>query len=63
MGKILGLDLGTNSIGLAVRNLDDEDLLKNQLEYFTSIIFPSGVGKDKTGDVYIKVESIDYGLL
>lgn len=60
MGKILGLDLGTNSIGLAVRNLDDEDLLKNQLEYFTSIIFPSGVGKDKTGEFSYAAQRTKY---
>lgn len=60
MGKILGLDLGTNSIGLAVRNLDDEDLLKNQLEYFTSIIFPSGVGKDKTGEFSFAAQRTKY---
>ncbi|MGM9880737.1 MAG: type II CRISPR RNA-guided endonuclease Cas9 [Bacilli bacterium] len=60
MGKILGLDLGTNSIGLAVRNLDKEDLLKNQLEYFTSIIFPSGVGKDKTGEFSFAAQRTKY---
>lgn len=60
MGKILGLDLGTNSIGLAVRDLDEDDLLKNQLEYFTSIIFPSGVGKDKTGEFSFAAQRTKY---
>ncbi len=60
MSKILGLDLGTNSIGLAVRNLDEYDLLKDQLEYFTSVIFPSGVGKDKTGEFSYAAQRTKY---
>lgn len=35
--KILGLDLGTNSIGSSVRNLDLSDDLKGQLEFFLLI--------------------------
>ncbi len=50
MEKIVGLDLGTNSIGLAVRNLDRGNELKDQLEYFTSVIFQSGVGNGKSGE-------------
>ena len=50
MGKILGIDLGTNSIGLAVRNTDNVDVLTEQLEFFRSIIFDSGVGKGKNGE-------------
>ena len=50
MAKILGLDLGTNSIGLALRNTDNGDSIKDQLELFTSIIFKSGVGTAKTGE-------------
>ena len=60
MSKILGLDLGTNSIGLAVRNLDEYDLLKDQLEYFTSVIFPSGVGKDNTGEFSYAAQRTKY---
>lgn len=50
MEKIVGLDLGTNSIGLSVRDLDRGSNLKDQLEYYTSVIFPSGVGKGKSGE-------------
>lgn len=42
MAKIVGLDLGTNSIGIAVRNEERGNTLKDQLEYFTSVIFDSG---------------------
>lgn len=48
--KILGLDLGTNSIGISVRNLEIVGNVNQQLEYFTSIIFPSGVGNGKAGE-------------
>ena len=41
--KILGLDLGTNSIGISVRNTQISGTVDQQLEYFSSIIFPSGV--------------------
>lgn len=50
MAKILGLDLGTNSIGLALRNTDNGNTLTKQLELFSSIIFKSGVGTDKSGE-------------
>lgn len=50
MAKILGIDLGTSSIGLSLRNTDLGKNLKDQLEYFTSDIFKSGVGKSKTGE-------------
>ena len=48
--KILGIDLGTNSLGIAVRNADLGKNIAEQLEYYTSIIFPSGVGTDKSGE-------------
>jgi len=45
MAKILGLDLGTNSIGWAIRdnNIDN----KNQILDSGVIIFPQGVGEEK----------------
>ncbi len=46
MSKIFGLDLGTNSIGWALRN---PDLTGNQIEKFGVITFPTGVGKDDYG--------------
>ncbi len=48
--KVLGIDLGTNSIGLSVRNIDRETALQGQLEYFASIVFKSGIGKGQTGE-------------
>lgn len=46
MSKIFGLDLGTNSIGWALRN---QDLKENQIEKFGVVTFPTGVGKDDYG--------------
>lgn len=48
--KILGIDLGTNSLGIAVRDTDLGKNIAKQLEYYTSIIFPSGVGTDNSGE-------------
>lgn len=50
MEKILGLDLGTNSIGLAVRDFDNTIPLTEQIQLVGTNIFPSGVGKDKSGE-------------
>ena len=44
--KIVGFDLGTNSIGTFVRNKE----LKDQTEYFSVDIFESGVGHNKKGE-------------
>lgn len=48
--KILGIDLGTNSLGIALRNPELGKNITDQLEYYTSIIFKSGVGKSKSGE-------------
>lgn len=40
--KILGIDLGTNSIGIALRDMDRGENLQDQLEYFSSDIFQAG---------------------
>lgn len=50
MRKTLGIDLGTNSIGLAVRDEDEGTDIENQLTHFSSITFKSGVGKGKSGE-------------
>jgi CRISPR-associated endonuclease Csn1 len=47
MNKILGLDLGTNSIGWALRN---PDLKENQIEKFGVLTFNKGVGINETGE-------------
>ena len=48
--KILGIDLGTNSLGLAIRDIEKGRNIVDQLDFYTSIIFQSGVGKDKSGE-------------
>lgn len=53
MDKILGLDLGTNSIGWALRN---PDLTENQIEKFGAVTFNKGVGIDKTGEYSFAAE-------
>lgn len=50
MSKTIGFDLGTNSIGISIRNKDNGLDIKEQIEYFSSIIFKSGVGNGKTGE-------------
>lgn len=47
MDKIFGLDLGTNSIGWALRN---PHLNENQIEKFGVLTFNKGVGIGKTGE-------------
>ena len=44
MSKILGLDLGTNSIGWAIR--DNKIKNKNQITATGVLIFPKGVGEE-----------------
>ncbi len=48
--KIMGIDLGTNSIGLALRDPDKSTDISDQLVYFTSIVFPKGVGNGQSGE-------------
>ncbi|MDO5342507.1 MAG: HNH endonuclease domain-containing protein [Bacteroidia bacterium] len=50
MSNIVGLDLGTNSIGISIRNKDNGKEVVDQLEYFSAVIFKSGVGTAKTGE-------------
>ena len=50
MAKILGLDLGTNSIGFCLRDTDDGVNIIEQMNDFGSIVFQSGVGNSKTGE-------------
>lgn len=50
MAKIVGFDLGTNSVGTAVRNTVLGEELEDQLEYFSVDIFNSGVGNNKNGE-------------
>lgn len=50
MNKTVGLDLGTNSIGISIRDTDNGSEIVDQLEYFSSVIFKSGVGKEKNAE-------------
>ena len=47
MHNTMGIDLGTNSIGWALRNLD---LMTNQIEKSGAITFNKGVGSGNTGE-------------
>lgn len=58
--QTLGIDLGTNSIGLSLRNPDLGENIKDQLEYFESIIFESGVGNGKSGEFSYAAERTKY---
>lgn len=62
MAKILGLDLGTNSIGIAVRDNALEGDLNQQLTFFSSSIFKCGVGNGKTGEFSYAAERTSYRL-
>ena len=48
MTKIVGIDVGTNSLGITVRDTDNPQ--GEQIIYSTVHQFKSGVGKDKTGE-------------
>lgn len=58
--KILGIDLGTSSLGIAVRNVDLGRNISEQLEYYGSIIFKSGVGNGKSGEYSFAAERTKY---
>ena len=49
MTKIIGIDLGTGSIGLSVRDTDKGVNIQEQLDFFSSYIFKTGSGKDDRG--------------
>lgn len=59
--EILGLDLGTNSIGIVKRNcfLSSKNLF-DQLEYYGVTIFNKGVGNSKTGEYSYAAEKTKY---
>lgn len=48
--KTAGFDLGTNSIGICVRNDEQSPNITEQLDFFSTLIFPSGVGNGKSGE-------------
>lgn len=58
--KTLGIDLGTSSLGIAVRNTDIGGNIINQLEYYGSTIFKSGVGNGKSVEYSYAAERTKY---
>lgn len=50
--NILGIDLGTSSIGISLRSPNIQGSLSEQLEYFSVDVFNSGVGKDDKAREY-----------
>lgn len=50
MAKVLGLDLGTASIGYCLRDTEHGAGITEQLVRCDSIIFQKGVGNSKTGE-------------
>ncbi|HEU4718952.1 MAG TPA: hypothetical protein VFU15_14005, partial [Bacteroidia bacterium] len=54
MTKILGLDLGTNSIGWAIR--DTDALNENQIIDYGVLVFKKGVGDGKSGEFSLAAE-------
>ncbi|MBR6287371.1 MAG: hypothetical protein IKR18_10410 [Bacteroidaceae bacterium] len=55
MGKILGIDLGTNSIGMTVRD-DSYSDIREQIRFSSVCLFKSGVGNGKTGEFSFAAE-------
>ncbi len=55
MKKTLGIDLGTNSIGLAIRN-------ENEFDWFGVYTFKKGVGFGKTGEFSFAAERTKHRL-
>lgn len=54
--KILGIDLGSSSIGIALRNPDLGKDLLDQIEYFSVDVFKAGVGINKAGEYSFAAE-------
>ena len=54
MSNILGLDLGTNSIGWAIRDLDSD--YEDQIIDYGVVIFKKGVGEGKSGEFSLAAE-------
>jgi len=54
MKNILGLDLGTNSIGWAIREIESDN--ENQITDSGVVIFQKGVGEGKSGEFSLAAE-------
>lgn len=54
MEYVLGIDVGTNSIGLYIRTKSGKKI------YFAVIVFPSGIGRGKNGEFSFAAEKTKY---
>ena len=54
--KILGIDLGTGSLGMSLRNPELGDNIQDQLEWFSVTTFNSGTGTNQTGEYSLAAE-------
>ena len=54
--KILGIDLGTGSLGMSLRNPELGDNIQDQLEWFSVTTFNSGTGSNQTGEYSLAAE-------
>ena len=54
MAKILGLDLGTNSVGWAIRDTDSVEA--NQIIDYGVLVYKKGVGDGKSGEFSLAAE-------
>ena len=48
--KVVGIDLGTGSLGILLRNLELGDNIIDQLEWFSVTTFNAGTGMSQTGE-------------
>ena len=48
--KVIGIDLGTGSIGLSLRNPELSNNIQDQLEWFSVTTFNSGTGTSQRGE-------------
>lgn len=48
--KVVGIDLGTGSLGISLRNIALGEKIEEQLEWFSVTTFDSGTSSDQTGE-------------
>lgn len=60
MSRILGIDVGTNSLGLTVRDDSISNNPEEQIEFSSVNLFQSGVGNGKSGEFSFAAERTKY---
>lgn len=60
MSRILGIDVGTNSLGLTVRDDSISNKPEEQIVFSSVNLFPSGVGNGKSGEFSYAAERTKY---